>query len=93
MFKNLITLINAIGKDKWMHYTACLLICLFLFAIGHACKLGAWVAGAAFAVAVLAGFLKEKVDQKKTGVFDNHDFVADFLGAFTGIVLASIMLI
>ena len=93
MFKNISNLIDSIGKDKWIHYTACLLIALFLFAIGHALRLGNWFAGVAFIVALLAGFLKEKSDQKKTGYFDHLDVVADFLGAFTAIVLMAIILI
>lgn len=93
MCKNLINFLSSIGKDKYIHYTACLLIALFLFAIGHALRLGNWFAGVAFIVALLAGFLKEKSDQKKTGYFEHNDFVADFLGAFTAIVLMAIILI
>lgn len=82
-----------IKSDKYVHYIACLLITLFVYAIGTACGLGTWVVIPAAVLAVGAGFCKEKYDQKHGGIFDHYDIMADFFGMFTAVVLIAIMLI
>lgn len=84
---------SAIGKDKYVHYTVCLLITLFLYAIGSACGMGSVAIAPAFVIALLVGFLKEKHDSKNGGRFDHYDIVADFLGSFTAVVIAALLLI
>ena len=91
--KQFIEFLYRVGTDKYIHYIACLLITLFVFAIGTACGLGNWVVAPAIVLALGAGFFKEKYDAKHGGIFDNYDIVADFFGMFTAVVLIAIMLI
>lgn len=93
MCKNLIKCLAAIGKDKWMHFAISMLLTLMLYAIGSACGLGAVAIAPAFFISMLVGFIKEKYDSKHGGIFDHYDIVADFLGCFISVVIASLLLI
>lgn len=92
MLNNPLSILAIIGKDKWMHFTISLLIELFIFAVCKACGLGAWVAAPAFIIAFGAGFIKEKIDARNGGTFDNYDIVADFLGCFVGLVFIALVI-
>lgn len=89
MFK----LLNAIGKDKWMHFTLSLILMQLIYAVLSAVGLGAYAIIPALVVTMAVGVIKEFKDKKETGLFDHHDIVADFLGCFIAIVIASLLLI
>lgn len=86
-------ILASIGKDKWMHFTACLVLTLVVFILGCACGLKPAIAAApAIVIPIAAGVCKEFADKKKTGLFDHYDIVADFLGTFLGTVLISCLI-
>ena len=89
----LMNILASIGKDKWMHFTACLVLTLFVFILGCACGIKPAISAVpAFVIPIAAGVCKELVDKKKTGLLDHYDIVADFLGTFLGIVIISCLL-
>lgn len=84
------SIINFIDKDKLMHFVVCLVLTLVIFIICCACGLSASIASVpAFFGAIIVGVCKEVYDSKHGGVFDHYDIVADFLGAFLGIILVA----
>ena len=89
---NLSNILASIGKDKYIHFAVCLVLTLVIYAVASI-----WMGPAAvalgFVVAILAGIGKEFYDKKKTGLFDPYDIVADFLGAFLGVVIIALLLI
>lgn len=92
MCKTILNILFAIGKDKWIHFTACLVLTLVVFILGCACGLKPAIAAVpAFVIPIAAGVCKELVDKKKTGLLDHYDIVADFLGTFLGVVLIALL--
>ena len=91
--KRIIEDLGRIGKDKWIHFILCFLITQVSFAICHACGLGvAWVFPT-FLLGLGAGIAKEVYDSKHGGQFDRFDLAADFIGAWLGVIVLSLMLI
>lgn len=91
--KRIIEDLGRIGKDKWIHFIACLLITQISFVVFHACRLSLIFAFVAFLIGLGAGVAKEIYDNKHGGCFDPYDVAADFAGAWLGIVIISLMLI
>lgn len=78
-------------QDKITHFTVCALIsnvCAQLAVLSGMGLLPALAAG--FAIAMLAGIMKEAWDKRRGGVFDWKDIAADTFGAssvvFTGAI-------
>jgi len=78
------------SKDKIWHMLVCMCITFVTFLFG----MSFGYAALGFGIAILAGFGKELYDKyvKKTK-FDWGDIVADLIGSFGGIILATIVLI
>ena len=93
MFNKNSNLLFRIPQDKWIHFTVCLIMALFVYAICNICGLGVYGAIPAFVLPMFLGVVKEIVDRKSGGEFDHYDIVADFLGCFVGLVLIAIFLI
>ena len=77
-----------LGIDVFLHVLATMLIA-WLVALGlTVCRLAGWLALpdvlpglVGVAVAIVAGALKEKFDERGGGVFSMEDLQADFVGA------------
>ena len=91
MSNGLSNVLSLIGKDKYIHFTVCLIFTLFVFAVGGMCGLGIYSALPAMVLPVVAGILKECSDKKKGGEFSKADIAADFLGMFVGMVLIALL--
>lgn len=89
---NLSNIIASIGKDKYIHFGVCLVLTLVVYAVASV-WMGPAATAVAFAASIIVGICKEFYDKKKTGLFDPYDIVADFLGAFLGIVIIALILI
>lgn len=79
-----------IGTDKLLHFIACETICLAGSAVGLIVGLAEYAFPVAFILSLAAGVVKEILDRKTTG-FDFGDLAADALGAFAGVVFASLI--
>lgn len=73
-------------KDKLLHFLVSEIIVMVVDIALRLVGLGNWAYPIAFVVALGVGVGKELYDRKTTG-YDKMDIVADFLGAFAGLVL------
>ena len=88
-----IKFIFAAGKDKWMHFSVCIILTLVVFAICFALGLGKMAIVPAIVVTALVGVGKEIYDKKKTGLFEQGDILADMFGIMIGCIIALIIVI
>jgi uncharacterized membrane protein YjdF len=84
--KKIIEFITSIEKDKWMHFTICLVATLLMAIIFKMCHLDkASIICIPWGVCFLVGLGKELYDEfSKKGDSDAWDFAADMIGATTG---------
>lgn len=86
--------LSNIDKDKWMHFTICLIVSLlvgieakFLFPELSAAE----IACASWIVGWLVGFGKEIYDEIKYKGSDPYDWAADFLGSTLGTLIVLLL--
>lgn len=92
--KKIIDWIVKIGKDKWIHFTVCLIIALIAGIVTKwlcpdLSKAG--VMCAAWTVGFVAGLTKEICDEIKSGSSDAYDWAADFIGSTLGAVIVLLL--
>ena len=92
--KKIIEWLTGIGKDKWIHFTVCLIITLLAGVITNwlcpdLSKAG--VMSAAWTVGFVAGLTKEIYDEIKSGSSDPYDWAADFIGSTLGAIIVLLL--
>ena len=93
--RKIIEFLEDLGKDKWMHFTVCLVASLLA---GIAAKLlyhlpAAEIACVSWVVGYIVGFGKEVYDEIKYKGSDPYDWAADFLGSTFGTVIVLLLVI
>lgn len=94
--KTIMEWLTGIGKDKWIHFTVCLIVSLIAGIVTKslypnlcpaeiACV--SWVAG------YMVGLGKEIYDEIKTKSSDPYDWAADLIGATLGTVVVLLFVI
>lgn len=73
-FLQFVVLLSEIDKDKYMHFIAGVVITGCMAFFPKIAPFG-WLAG------VLAGAVKECIDQSRGGVWDGEDFIATLAGS------------
>lgn len=81
-----------VGSDKWMHFTASLVLADLITRCLSRCGVGCIIsAGIGFVVSLVMGICKELYDKfKERETFDLGDIKADIIGALWGSVLGII---
>lgn len=96
MIEKILAFFGSIDKDKWMHFTICLIVSLlagieakFLFPELSAAE----IACASWIVGYIVGLGKEIYDEIKTKSSDPYDWAADLMGATLGTVVVLLFVI
>lgn len=94
--KKIIDWIVGIGKDKWIHFTVCLIVSLLAGIVTKSiypnlCP--AKIACVSWVVGYMVGLGKEIYDEIKTKSSDPYDWAADLIGATLGTVVVLLFVI
>ena len=85
-------LYNKFGKDKVMHFIACLLIAVVVGVVMIPCATLFGIVFASFMCASSAALAKEYADKlNPNNRWDWNDIIADYAGTFTGIIIVILL--
>lgn len=88
--KDLINYAISSGKDKWIHFAACLIIAMIAFAICYALGMGRMAAVPGIIVPAIVGITKELWDRKH-GTAELTDLLADMIGIMVACIIMIII--
>lgn len=94
--QKIINWLTSIGKDKWIHFIACLIVSLIAGIVTKSlypnlCP--AEIACVSWVVGYMVGLGKEIYDEIKTKSSDPYDWAADLIGATLGTVVVLLFVI
>lgn len=94
--KTIMEWLTGIGKDKWIHFTVCLIVSLLAGIVTKSlypnlCP--AEIACVSWVVGYMVGLGKEIYDEIKTKSSDPYDWAADLIGATLGTVVVLLFVI
>lgn len=94
--KTIMEWLTGIGKDKWIHFIACLIVSLIAGIVTKSlypnlCP--AEIACVSWVVGYMVGLGKEIYDEIKTKSSDPYDWAADLIGATLGTVVVLLFVI
>lgn len=94
--KKIMEWLTGIGKDKWIHFTVCLIVSLLAGIVTKSlypnlCP--AEIACVSWVVGYMVGLGKEIYDEIKTKSSDPYDWAADLIGATLGTVVVLLFVI
>lgn len=94
--KKIIEWLTDVGKDKWIHFTVCLIVSLLAGIVTKSlypnlCP--AEIACVSWVVGYMVGLGKEIYDEIKTKSSDPYDWAADLIGATLGTVVVLLFVI
>lgn len=95
MIEKILAFFGSIDKDKWMHFTICLIVSLLAGIVArllYHLSVGEIVC-VSWTVGYIVGLGKEVYDEIKTKSSDPYDWAADFLGSTFGTVIVLLLVI
>ena len=96
MIDKIFAFFGSIGKDKWIHFTVCLIVSLLAGIVTKSLYpqlCAAEIACASWVVGYMVGLGKEIYDEIKYKGSEPYDWAADFLGSTSGTVIVLLFVI